>query len=394
VHYQSSKMTNLRLAPHLDARFGNTSEEILFTNLSYGTRVLGQDESWQKLKAVADGVCPQDDPWLERAKGAFLVLDGPHSVWPDFIARLERHLRKYIGKKTGQKLVEVTTKDGLLDLVDQAEKVYRKYSMPSPYSGPHDQVGPLMHKPSRLVDFMFDHTRAFLRHDLEDDSSDLAFDLVEQFFDRPAMKLRYEQQFCIPRTTQLRAEMMIQKLAPGSRVLVLGDDDLVGLALVEMTDKLQVDVLELDADLVAFLKDKGKGRFTVLEHNLRHGVPDSMKGVYDAVTTDPPYAADGMRFFLECAKVSLKQNPDSRLFLTTFPGLLETPEKLWEDLKELQLDILQTHHHFSRYIYNNNYRVQHLAALRYLGSPLHPTTELLGFPFLYAHFFECRLGGL
>lgn len=31
----------------------------------------------------------------------------------------------------------------------------------------------------------------------------------------------------------------------------------------------------------------------------------------------------------------------------------------------------------------------HLAALRHLGSPLHPTAELLGFPYLYAHFFEC-----
>jgi len=29
--------------------------------------------------------------------------------------------------------------------------------------------------------------------------------------------------------------------------------------------------------------------------------------------------------------------------------------------------------------------------LRGLGSPLHPTQELLGFPYLYAHFFECSL---
>ena len=171
---------------------------------------------------------------------------------------------------------------------------------------------------------------------------------------------------------------------------MLGDDDLVSLALVDFTDKLQVDVLELDTDLVAFLKEKGGDRLTVLEHNLRHGVPDSMKDCYDAVTTDPPYADDGMRFFLECAKVSLKDRPESRLFLTTYPGLLESPDMFWTDLEELGLEILHTHHHFSRYIYNNSYRVQHLAALRYLGSPIHPTTELLGFPFLYAHFFECK----
>ena len=385
-------MSKVRLSPHLDARFGNTSQEVLFTNLSYGTRILGQEDSWQKLRQISEGNGPADDPWVERAKSAFILDDGLPPTRPDFVARLEAHLRKYIASHSDQEPEKCEDKDSLLTLLDSAEKLYREHSMPTPYQGEQQHVGPLMHKPSRLVDFMFDHTRAFLVHDLEDDSTDLEFGLVEKFFDRPALKLRYEQQFCIPRTTQLRAQLMMDRLKPGSRVLVLGDDDLVGLALVEMGADLKVDVLELDADLVAFLKDKGEGRFEVLEHNLRHGVPDSMKGCYDAVTTDPPYADDGMRFFLECAKVSLKQDADSRLFLTTFPGLLESPDQFWQDLKDLKLDILETHKHFSRYIYNNTYRVQHLAALRYLGSPLHPTTELLGFPFLYAHFFECRLG--
>jgi len=379
------------LSPFIDARYGNTTEEVLFTNLSYGTRILCQDDSWQKLRGVADGKVPADDPWLTRARRAFLLQseDG-EAPWPDFILRLEAELRKYLQKKTGKQHSQATDKHSLLKLLELTEECYREHSMPEPYSGPAQNVGPLMNKPSRLVDFMFCHTRAFIEHDLEDRTQDLAFGLVEKFFDRPALKLRYEQQFCIPRTTQKRAEMMIEKLKPGSRVLVLGDDDLVSLALVDFTDKLQVDVLELDTDLVAFLKEKGGDRLTVLEHNLRHGVPDSMKDCYDAVTTDPPYADDGMRFFLECAKVSLKDRPESRLFLTTYPGLLESPDMFWTDLEELGLEILHTHHHFSRYIYNNSYRVQHLAALRYLGSPIHPTTELLGFPFLYAHFFECK----
>lgn len=382
-----------RLSPHLDARFGNTSEEVLFINLSFGTRVLGQADSWEKLKSVSEGTADLNDPWLVRAKGARLLYDSDEAEWPDFVTRLEHYLRRYLLEKTGQEPVKASRRDELLTMLDRVEEIFRESSMPTPYSGPHEKVGPLMHKPSRLVDFMFDHTRAFITHDLEDFSTDFDFRLVEKFFDRPAMKLRYEQQFCIPRTTQLRARKILEATKPGDRVLVLGDDDLVGLALVEMTDQIKVDVLELDQDLVAFLKDKGEGRFEVLEHNLRHGVPDSMKACYDVVTTDPPYAADGMRFFLECAEVSLKRDARSRLFLTTFPGLLEDPERLWTDLKDLKLDIEKTHHHFSRYIYSNSYRVQHLAALKYLGAPLHPTTELLGFPFLYAHFFECRLGG-
>ena len=388
---QSIQMSNgTRLSPHLDARFGNTTQEVLLINLAFGTRILAQEDSWDKLVALQKGETDLTDKWLERANRARLVLTGEEE-WPDFIHRLDLSMREYIAGHTGESLGEAGSRDELLERLARTEELYREHSMPHPYQGPAEHVGPLMTKPVRLVDFIFDHCRAFLEHDLEDKTEDLDVNLVKLFFDRPALKLRYEQQFCIPRTTQLRARRIIDALEPGSRVLVLGDDDLVGLALAEMTDKLQVDILELDADLVAFLKEKSNGRFTILEHNLRHGVPDSMKDKYDAVTTDPPYADDGMRFFLECAKTSLKKNEKSRLFLSTFPGLLESPEKFWSDLDDLGLNILKQQNHFSRYVYNNMYRVQHLAAFRHLGSPINPTTDLIGFPFLYAHFFECGL---
>ena len=388
---QSNKMSKVpRLSPHLDARFGNTTQEVLLINLAFGTRILAQEDSWDKLQALQNGDADLSDKWLERAHRARLVLTGDED-WPDFVHRMDLSMREYISGHTGEVLEAAPDREELLSRLARTEKLYREHSMPQPYQGPAEHVGPLMTKPVRLVDFIFDHCRAFLEHDLEDQSEDLDVHLVKLFFDRPALKLRYEQQFCIPRTTQLRARRIIDALKPGSRVLVLGDDDLVGLALVEMTDTLQVDILELDADLVAFLKEKSNNRFTILEHNLRHGVPDSMKDKYDAVTTDPPYADDGMRFFLECAKTSLKKNNESRLFLSTFPGLLESPEKFWSDLDELGLDILQQQNHFSRYVYNNMYRVQHLAAFRHLGSPINPTTDLIGFPFLYAHFFECGL---
>ena len=382
-------MSEVWLSPHVDARFGQTPGEVLFSNSCYGTRIISQETSWELLKGYSSPGPSPTDPWLVRAQKALLLLSEDEAQHPDFILRLETQLKDYVAEHAGQRPETSSDKTGLLELLDLAESIFREKHMPKPYSGPPQSVGPLMEKPSRLVNFIFDHTRAFLTHDLEDRSKDLDIELVHQFFARPAMKLRYEQQYCIPRTTQLRAQKIIDKMPEGSRILVMGDDDLVALALIHMTDKLKVDVLELDADLVAFLKDKGQDKLTVLEHNLRHGVPDSMKNAYDLVTTDPPYAKDGMRFFLQCAKESLARTPESRLMLTTFPGLLEDPDKLWNDLKELHLDILHTDKHFSRYMYNNEYRVQHLAALRYLGSPVHPTSELMGFPYLYAHFFEC-----
>jgi hypothetical protein len=374
----------------LDARYGNTTTEVLFSNLCYGTRILALEDSWDKLgKAQAGDQSFEDDPWVKRAQGAYILISDQTEGYPDFVLRLEVALKDCVEAATGRRPETPLSKEGLLGLLDLAEPIYRKRHMPAPYTGPHTMVGTFLKNPHRLVDYIFDHTRAFLTHDLEVKSEPLDFHLIRQFFDRPAMKHRYEQQFCIPLTTQHRAALIIETMKPGSRVLVLGDDDLVSLALVHMTDQLKIDVLELDEDLVAFLHEKGGDRLNVLECNLRYGVPDEMKKAYDCVTTDPPYAKDGMRFFLECARDSLADGPDSRLFLTTYPGLLEDPDQMFADVEDLDLDILKTRKHFSRYIYNNMYRVQQLTALRHLGSPLHPTSELIGFPFLYAHFFEC-----
>ena len=372
-------MANYWLTQHLDTRYGSQSGEVALCNLAYGSRILADEESFKRLAPFQKPHPLGDDPWLERALDANLLVNDQAAEPPNCVARLVAALQSYSGAQGSP-----------LELLEAAEKRFRQQSMPRPFIGPPHKASALMRKPERLVDFAFDHTRAFLTHDQQPQQG-LDLDLVELFSQRPAMKLRYEQQYCTPYTTQQRVARMREALKPGARVLVLGDDDLVSLALVQASSDYQVDVLELDPDLVAFLKDKGGERLTVLEHNLRHGVPDSMRAAYDLVTTDPPYAAHGMSFFLKCAADSIRPGPDSRLFLSTFPGLIEDPDKLWKDLEDLGLHIERRQDHFSRYIYNNGYRVEHLAALRALGSPLHPTQELLGFPFLYAHFFECSL---
>lgn len=372
------------LTRHLDSRPGSVLGEVALCNLAYGTRILVQPDSWELLAPYQKPNTLAQDPWLTRAVDAHLLVTPHPASPPDFILRLDQSLRAYVKQPAETRL----------ELLDRAEARFRAEHMPRPHGGDPQQAGPLLTSPERLVDFFFDHTRAFLTHDLDQDQGGVDLRLVEQFSERPAMKLRYEQQFCTPHTTQLRAEEIRRRVPAGGRILVLGDDDLVSLALLHQGGDFQVDVLELDPDLVAFLKKQGGERLTVLEHNLRHGVPEPMQAAYDVVTTDPPYAADGMRFFLECARSSMAARASSRLFLSTFPGLIESPARLWSDLEELGLRIELRRDHFSRYIYNNSYRVEHLAALRHLGCPLKPTAELLGFPYLYAHFFECSLSGV
>ena len=68
---------------------------------------------------MADGKERADDPWLTRARKAFLLQseDG-EAPWPDFILRLEVELRKYLQKKTGNQHSEATDKDSLLKLLE------------------------------------------------------------------------------------------------------------------------------------------------------------------------------------------------------------------------------------------------------------------------------------
>ena len=380
---QSRPMELPRVTRFLEARYTSSLDEVALCNLAYGTRLLAQPDSWDKLRGFElPSVLTPEDSWLERARDAHVLVSEGDPV-PDFVVRLRHSLERYLGQ-----FDQSAAGASDLELLERAEALYRRHHMPAPFQGDPLKAGPLMKRPERLVDFIFDHTRAFLSHDLNGDREGVDVEMVRQFSQRPAMKLRYEQQFCTPHTSQLRAAELLRALAPGGRILVLGDDDLVSLALLRQNPELQVDTLELDVDLVAFLKQHGGERLRVLECDLRQGVPEAMKGAYQLVTTDPPYAANGMRFFLECARASLAPGPESRLFLTTYPGLIESPERLWRDLEELQLILHQQKPHFSRYIYNNNYRVEHLACMRHLGCPLHPTTELIGFPFLYAHFFE------
>lgn len=213
-------------------------------NLAFGTRILANAESWDKLNPFQVPQPPGQDPWLVRARDAHLLV-GMGRELPDTVVRLLAALKTYLKTDTGSPL----------QLLDQAEAHYRQHHMPGPYTGPAIAAGPLMHKPSRLVDFIFDHTRAFLSYDLKPVQG-LDLDLVRMFCERPAMKLRYEQQFCTPHTTQLRARKIAASISPGGRVLVLGDDDLVSLALVHYGGDFKVDVLELEDDLGGFLESQ------------------------------------------------------------------------------------------------------------------------------------------
>jgi len=125
----------------------------------------------------------------------------------------------------------------------------------------------------------------------------------------PSVDVTLDQAPCTPETAMLRALLMLQSGAlEGRRVLLLGDDDSVSLA-IGLLGQAQggrdltrgVTVIDADERRLAFLRhaaaQHGIALRTVL-HDLRQPLPDDLKRSFDVIETDPPYTLDGARLFL------------------------------------------------------------------------------------------------
>jgi hypothetical protein len=88
----------------------------------------------------------------------------------------------------------------------------------------------------------------------------------------------------------------------GKRLIVLGDDDLVGLAAALSGLPQRVSVLEIDDELVGFIEEaKGRWGLKMLDvwvHDLREPLAEEHLRAYDTFVTDPPESWDGCRLFL------------------------------------------------------------------------------------------------
>jgi predicted methyltransferase len=109
----------------------------------------------------------------------------------------------------------------------------------------------------------------------------------------------------------------------GCSVLLLGDDDLLSLALARLAEPLgariaRVVVVDVHPALLAFLHRelaRAPFRFEVLRHDLRDPLPESLRGTVDTVFTDPPYTAAGAELFLSRAAEAVGPERRADVFL-------------------------------------------------------------------------------
>jgi predicted methyltransferase len=102
----------------------------------------------------------------------------------------------------------------------------------------------------------------------------------------------------------------------GRRLLLLGDDDLLSVAISASQLSTHVTVLDLDQSLLAYIaRWTSQEVVELVHHDLRMYLPNSLAACYDVVFTDPPYTEAGQLLFLRSAMTALRRVPGSSVFI-------------------------------------------------------------------------------
>ncbi len=175
----------------------------------------------------------------------------------------------------------------------------------------------------------------------------------------PPIDVTLDQCPCTPETAMLRALLMLKDGAlEGRRVLILGDDDslslaigLVGRAFRKGDLTRGVTVIESDPRRGAFLRAAAASEqiaIEVIEHDLREPLPAGLRRAFDVAATDPPYTLAGAKLFLSRAAEALAGEGTCYFSFTQWP-----PPQL-ADLQRVFLDLgfamRAAHQGFNRYL--------------------------------------------
>ncbi|MHA2089036.1 MAG: adenosylmethionine decarboxylase, partial [Promethearchaeota archaeon] len=133
----------------------------------------------------------------------------------------------------------------------------------------------------------------------------------------------------------------------GRKIIFLGDDDFISLA-VGLTKLVQeITVLDIDQRVLNVLSSSAEElslvNFNVFPHDLREPFPKNFINHYDVVVMDPPYTNEGLRLFLKRARQVLKSNIkiDGKVYpVIGKKCVLSFGNKPPEDMQKLQFSIL------------------------------------------------------
>lgn len=375
-------MSLYQVTRHLDAAIDPVgSDKVLLIDLLQAARLLLEPEqAWTLLDRYSrpKELDPDDIVSLRAAQAGILRPVEEDERPAPLASRFDEISAKLLSYR------EVEAAPCLIERLQQLAQACR----PVTDKRPSDYF--IWQNPSRVFRILLDHLAVYFELEAVGNAvDDLPSTFVRQSLGRPACEQILEQQVCTLSTAWARAKRIAERFPGGGKVLFLGDDDLVSLALAH-TGIFEIDVLEIDLKLVRLLRREGAGKLTVQRRDLSGGLPADYEGQYDVVVSDPMYSAEGMEMFVACCAPALKPGYESRLFLSTYPPLLEAPELFGEVLNDAGLKVLQTDENFNRYPFPEENRKKTMGGLINLGYHPKLVKVLTDIPYLYAHLYECR----
>ena len=143
----------------------------------------------------------------------------------------------------------------------------------------------------------------------------------------PDAKRELDQTHCTIATKIYRVLRMHEAGAlAGKRILLLGDDDLVSVAIARFAAARgaagaprRLTVVDTDPDVLAWAAQQVAARGNTaefIEHDLRRPLPESLHGSFDVACTDPPYTVAGAELFLSRAVSALDPEPGQHVFFS------------------------------------------------------------------------------
>jgi len=165
---------------------------------------------------------------------------------------------------------------------------------------------------------------------------------------RPSPEFALDQSHADFSTVKKKALYLLKKGdIEGRKLIFLGDDDFISLAVGLTKLAQEITVLDIDQRVLNFLSNSADElslvNFNVLHHDLREPFPKDIINQYDVVVMDPPYTIEGLRLFLKRARQVLKSQININGEVHPIIGkkcLLSFGNKPPNEMKRLQLSIL------------------------------------------------------
>ncbi len=170
---------------------------------------------------------------------------------------------------------------------------------------------------------------------------------------RPKAIHEFDQGYIYPEISILRAQFMhLNGDVSGRRIFIIGDDDLMAIALNLVARPKEVVAIDIDSRIVEFLKKAAEEydfRITPMVLDLRKPLPEEMLQAFDVFETDPTESLKGVKAFIGRGIAAVRDGGAGYFGITR----VESSRWKWLQLEKFLLekgcvitDILQGFHEY------------------------------------------------